>query len=247
MRPQTGINMGFGTLLFGYCLILNLNYRFTDAAAAVIMLYALYKLSGVNRSFKLAAVGSAALTAFGIYELVIAAADMLFAVRIPEALDTASVLLRYFILGTTSTLMLLGMRDVCREVGLGELSKRCSRLSYATVTVYAFYMLMELDLLASIVPSGLFRVMVLLALLSVPAVVILNLVAIYGCYSKICMPEDKGAEAQEKKSRFEFVNKFREHEEERQREYAEYRLDKMKKKAEKAKQKQKEKDENNKK
>ena len=48
---------------------------------------------------------------------------------------------------------------------------------------------------------------------------------------RICMPEDK--EMEEKESKFGFVNSFRRHEEEKQREYAEYRLEKMKKKMEK--------------
>ena len=235
--------MGFGTLLFGYFLILNLNFRFTDAVAAVIMLYALYKLSVVNRNFKLAAIGAAVFTAIGVYELVVVALEM-FGVTAPELLNTVSVLVRYLTVGVTRTLLLLGMRDVSSFVGLLELSRKCSRLAFATVIVHAYYMLMELDVLGLILPAAALKVMILLALVSMFATVILNLTAIFGCYSKICMPESEKYDAQEKRSKFEFVNKFREHQDEKQREYAEYKLEKYKKKAEKAKQKKNLKDEN---
>ena len=235
--------MGFGTLIFGYCLILNLNYRFTDAVAAVIMLYALYKLSGVNRSFKLAAAAAAFFTIFGVYELILCGLDM-FGVGLPTLLEEITSLVRYLTVGVTTTLMLLGMRDVSAFVELPELSKKCSRLSYATVIIYAYYMLMELDALGSLLPASVLSVMVLLALLSTVTVVILNLTAIFGCYSRICMPESEKYDGADKPSKFAFVNKFREHQEEKQREYAEYKLDKLKKKAEKSKQKKKTKDEN---
>ena len=48
--------MGFGTLFFGYFLILNVTYYgFTDAIAAAVMLLGFYKLSTVNSYFKYAA------------------------------------------------------------------------------------------------------------------------------------------------------------------------------------------------
>ena len=45
--------MGFGTLFFGYFLLLNITYySFTDLIAALIAAMGLYKLSSVNRPFK---------------------------------------------------------------------------------------------------------------------------------------------------------------------------------------------------
>ena len=52
---------------------------------------------------------------------------------------------------------------------------------------------------------------------------------------KICMPEDKDNEVEDKPSRFGFVNKYHEHTAEKQREYAEYKLEKLKKKNSKKK------------
>ena len=54
---------------------------------------------------------------------------------------------------------------------------------------------------------------------------------------RICLP-DEVAEECEKKSRFGFVNAMREHQEMRNKEYAEYRLEKLRKRAEKIKEKQ---------
>jgi hypothetical protein len=49
---------------------------------------------------------------------------------------------------------------------------------------------------------------------------------------KICMP-DELTEKEDKKSRLGFVNKFKEHEEEKRREYAEYKLEQLRKKNQK--------------
>ena len=68
---------------------------------------------------------------------------------------------------------------------------------------------------------------------------VLILIRIYDCYAKICMPEDKHPEEAPKESRFEFVNKFRRHEENKRQEYADYKLDKFKKKMKKRKNKEK--------
>ena len=66
--------------------------------------------------------------------------------------------------------------------------------------------------------------------LAMMILVIVNLVSIYTCYMKICMPDEQ---ASKKRKTPAFVEAFRRHEEEKQREYAEYRLHKFKKKMEK--------------
>ena len=76
-----------------------------------------------------------------------------------------------------------------------------------------------------------------MSIIATLALIGVNLSVVFSAYYRICMPEDQGVEFKEKKSKFGFVNAFRAHEEEKQREYAEYKLDKMKKQAEKLKQK----------
>ena len=74
-----------------------------------------------------------------------------------------------------------------------------------------------------------------ITLIGVFAVVCINLVTIYSAYMRICMPDDVDNDAVDKPSRFGFVNKYREHTAEKQREYAEYKLEKLKKKNSKKK------------
>ena len=63
--------MGFGTLFIGYFLILNITYySFTDIIAALIMLLGLYKLSTVNKHFKLGTYSCIGFSCFALVELI---------------------------------------------------------------------------------------------------------------------------------------------------------------------------------
>ena len=53
----------------------------------------------------------------------------------------------------------------------------------------------------------------------------------------ICMPGEENKEYVEKPSKFEFINRFRKRQEEKNREYAEYRLGQMKKRVDRYKEK----------
>lgn len=229
--------MGFGTLLGGYFLLLNFTtyYRFTDAIAALMMLYALYKLSSVNRMFKSAAAAAAVFSAFGFLELIVAMLDMFNIVFAIEALTSVLAMVRCLIVGALTYLMLLGMKNVADEVDLKSLKIKCNYLSYVTVVVYSLYILLETDSIAAFLPAQVIYFLAPTCIIASLALIIMNLTAIYSCYQKICMPEDNNTNYKEKKSRFGFVNKFRAHEENRRREYAEYKLDKLKKKANKRK------------
>ena len=77
-----------------------------------------------------------------------------------------------------------------------------------------------------------------LILISTLILIAINLSSIHTCYVRICMPGDEKPKApKEKKSRFGFVNAFRHHEEEKRREYYEYKLEKLKAHSEKQKNK----------
>ena len=229
--------MGFGTLLGGYFLLLNFTtyYRFTDVIAALMMFYALYKLSSVNQMFKSAAGFAAAFSAFGFIELVLAMLDIFSIMSTTAEITSVLAMLRCLIIGLLTLLMLLGMRNVSDEVGLTALKVKCNYLSYVTIIVYSVYILLETASLASFIPESVLLFLAPCCILSTLALIIMNLTAIFSCYQKICMPEDNNTRYEEKKSRFGFVNKFRAHEEERRREYAEYKIDKLRNKANKRK------------
>ena len=224
--------MGFGTLFVGYFFVLNFPYcEFTDALAAIIMLYGLYKLSGINESFRRACYFSVAFVAFGLLELGIELYGMLFFTETSPGLITVLSLLRHFIVGLTTAFMMLGIREVANEVGLGALKEKSTRGAYVSIGIYVISILLESASLAKFVDVKILAFASVFVILATFTVVIFNLVCIYSAYMRICMPDEKDME--EKESKFEFVNAFRRHEEEKSREYAEYRLEKLKKKQEK--------------
>ena len=199
------------------------------------MLYALYKLSSVNQMFKSAAGVSAIFSVFGFFELILAMLDLFDIVPMTDYMTSIMGMSRCLIIGTLTYLMLLGMKNVAHEVDLKALKIKCNYLSYVTVAVYSLYIFLETDSIAAFLPNSVLLFLAPTCIIAAMALIIMNLTAIFSCYQKICMPEDNNADYAEKKSRFGFVNKFRAHEDDRRREYAEYKLDKLKKKANKHK------------
>ena len=232
--------MGFGTLFFGYFLLLNITYyTITDLIASLIMAMGLYKLASVNTPFKNGFYISFGLSAIGIAELVI----QIIAIFNP-LLDMATVLSyvaipRYFIIAIISMFVLYGIETVADEVGLGVLSKRAHRSIPFTLAIYAFSAILELPELDTIgfLNTKALAIMTVIALFATLVIVTVNLITIYKAYAKICMPDEVDNIAPDKPSRFGFVNKHRERTQQKQREYAEYKLEKFKKKISKKKKK----------
>ncbi len=228
--------MGFGTLFVGYFLLLNFAYyQLTDAIAAAVMLYALYKLKGINKGFRNSAIAAAAFTLFGLFELVASVLGTML-----PALDLSAVMwirpiLRHGIICITTFLMLIGMRDVAREVELPLVAGRCERNFYITGAVYVLNVFSEIAGLASVFDPQILAFIYLAVTLATIATVTLNLISIYSCYMRICMPGDDLDKVKE--SRFGFINEMRRHREEKEREYAEYKIEKLKSKNKKRKKK----------
>ena len=227
--------MGFGILFVGYFLILNFAYpAFTDMIAAAVMMYGFYKLSGVNRGFRTAVYLAAALAVFGLSEFGIKVADMFFAVGMPDAVATVMAAARHLLVALVTVAMLFGIKEVAREVELYALETKAKSSVYATLLVYALLIFVEAGAPA-FVPVEVMAGLSTFVLLASLALIIFNLTIIYGAYMRICMPEELDAPDEPKESRFGFVNEYRRHQEEKTREYAEYKLEKMKRKAEKQK------------
>ena len=228
--------MGFGILFIGYFLVLNFPYcEFTDAVAAALIMYALYKLAYINRSFRLSYYASAVFVLLGVFELSVAAIDMFSPIADGSMLILLPAIIRHLVLAFLSFLMLMGMREVAKEVGLTSLSVGCKISAYATVAVYGLNILLESVSLAALVDARILAVSYVFSVTMTLVITAVNLVRIYSCYIRICMPGDE--DVSEKKSRLGFVNSLRRHEEEKQREYAEYKLEQFKKKQAKGKKK----------
>ena len=223
--------MGFGTLFFGYFLLLNITYNiFTDLIAALIMAMALYKLGGVNRPFRNGYYVSFIFSAVGLFELVLGVISMLSPTsKINAVLDYVS-LPRCFVIAILTLFIFKGIEEVSEEVGLSALAKRARISMPITLFIYAVSAVLEVPVLSSGSDLKAFQIASVLTLLATLIIVAINLVTIYRAYMKICMPEDKDNDFEEKPSRFEFINRHREHTEKKQREYAKYKLEKMKKK-----------------
>ena len=228
--------MGFGTLFIGYFLLLNLTYYgFTDLIAAAIMLLGLYKLSSVNRSFKLAAISSGVFLAFSLGEFGIATYE-LFTARIDSAvLVSVMSIMRCLVIGVFTLLMLRGIEEVAREVDVEELPARAARMTKVTAVVYSAWIILEAPL--SFINDYVLAVISLLTILATIALLIANLTVIYGCYMRICMPADETLK--DKPSRFGFVNEYRARKAERDSAAMEERMKAMKKHSQKKKGKNK--------
>ena len=232
--------MGFGTLFFGYFLLLNItNYTITDLIASLIMAMGLYKLSTVNTPFKNGFYTCLGFSLIGASELVlqiIAIFDPLF--------DVARVISyvaipRYFIISIITAFILSGIDEVADGVGLKDLASRARRSIPFALIVYALSAILEVPELDTIkfMTMKVIAVISVIVLFATLITVSLNLITIYKAYAKICMPEDVDNSVPNKPSKFGFVNKFREHRAQKQMEYAEYKLEKFKKKISKKKKK----------
>ena len=225
--------MGFGTLFIGYFFLINISYfQYTDIIAGAVMLLALYRLSWVNRPFYTGCAFSVVFTLFSLLELLSSVVDIFIPGSVGIMLDYIAMP-RYILIFALTVCILMGIREVAREVDARELSERARRSLPFTV-IYPLMAVLELPALSALGRAvAIISIVVIIALLILIAI---NLVTIYRAYMQICMPDERVRE--ERKSRFGFVNRFREYEEARSREYAEYKLNK---KAERDKKKNKKK------
>jgi hypothetical protein len=228
--------MGFGTLFFGYFLLLNITYfTFTDIISALIMAMGFYKLYDVNSHFRGAFFSSLVFAAIGLFELVIqiiATFDPMFKT---EAMLSYSAVARYLFIAVLSLFMLLGIESVAEEVGLPNLARRARLCMPFALGTYAILAILEVPMLESLVDIKVIAIIGTVMLLLSFILVIVNLITVYSAYMRICMPEDKDNDITDKPSRFDFVNKHREHTAQKQKEYAEYKLEKLRKKNSKKK------------
>ncbi len=186
-----GSTMGFGTLFFGYFLLLNISYYgFTDLISALIMAMAFYKLSGINKPFRGAFFISLIFAAVGAFELTV----QILAMFNPESNFTPLLsyadISRYAIIAVLTLFMLLGIENVAYEVGLGELAKTARLAMPFSLTLYLILAILGTQSLDIIIPTTVLPWISVFALIGAFLLTLVNLVSIYKAYMKICMPED---------------------------------------------------------
>ena len=230
--------MGFGLLFIGFFFLLNLTYYgYTDIIGGLIMFMALYKLQTTNKYFRFALIPTGLFSVIGAIELIEASLST-FGFNMGFIIDyTASS--RYFLIGFITIFMLMGIESVAKEVDVLVTRTRAKMLIPFTYLLYALAAAFEYPSLGNVFSPYVISVIATVLLFLVFIIMILTLATIYSAYVHICMPEDVDNDVKNTPSKYEFVNKFKAHEEKQIREYAEYRYEKSVKKTAKRKGKKK--------
>ena len=213
--------MGFGLLLAGYFLLLDVAYfLITDIIAAALIALALSKLSYLNRGFKTALATSFVFLAFSLVEFGFGAYDMLFSPIENPALISGIAIVKHVILCTLSLTAFEGMREVSEEVGLASHAKKCRTVAYLALPVYVLAIIAETPSLFSWMSTDVaIFIGVITSMLARLVYLIFALTAIFGCYAKICMPEEKkttSTSKQKKENTESFADAYRRQREERE-------------------------------
>ena len=212
--------MGFGLLLAGYFLLLDVAYfLITDIIAAALIALALSKLSYLNRGFKTALVTSFVFLTFSLVEFGIGAYDMLFSSIENPALISGIAIVKHVILCTLSLTAFEGMREVSEEVGLASHAKKCRTVAYLALPVYVLAIIAETPSLFSWTSTYVATIIGVASMLATLVYLIFALTAIFGCYAKICMPEEKkttSTSKQKKENTESFADAYRRQREERE-------------------------------
>ena len=212
--------MGFGLLLAGYFLLLDVAYfLITDIIAAALIALALSKLYYLNRGFKTALATSFVFLAFSLVEFGFGAYDMLFSSIENPALISGIAIVKHVILCTLSLTAFEGMREVSEEVGLASHAKKCRTVAYLALPVYVLAIIAETPSLFSWMSTYVATIIGVASMLATLVYLIFALTAIFGCYAKICMSEEKKttSTSKQKKENIEsFADAYRRQREERE-------------------------------
>ena len=184
--------MGFGILLAGYFLLLDVAYfLITDVIAASMIALALSKLSYLNRGFKAALITSFVFLAFSLVEFGLGAYDMVFTPIENAALISGIAIVKNVILCVLSLTAFEGMREVSEEVGLASHAKKCRTVAYAALPIHVLAIVAETPSLFAWTTPYVATIIGVTSMLATLAYLIFALTAIFGCYAKICMPKEK--------------------------------------------------------
>ena len=230
--------MGFGLLLTGYFMtyLMSVSYggyliRF---AGYSLMLYSFTKLSKYNTSFKLPFYSAISMLAVTLADIYANVGQFLY----------DSLIIDSFSLPQNFAEIVGGIDDIltfvfhaCLLYAIRAIAKETEveSISYAAARNFVFICVYEVLCLVAFLPLDFVdeykRAFSLPIVLLCFCWIILNLVLIFSCYAKIC--DESDVDMPIKKSRFEFVNKFREEAARREQkaadssaEYAKQRLEK---------------------
>ena len=219
--------MGFGILFIGYFLLLNVTtFAFTDVIVGLVITLAMNKLAFVNKYFKLSQIPAGIFSLLGLLQLSVSVYDMFFANPDLTLYNIVIGISRYALIGFFTLTMLFGIEDVSKEVSLPKTAKKARLAMPLSLTVIVISAILEIPFLETVIETKTLTFLAVIMMLAFMITVIYNLTVIYSAYRLICMPGSQNK--QRKTSRFKFVEDFRRHEEEKQQEYINYKLNKRK-------------------
>ena len=217
--------MGFGVLLIGYftasVMSFNIFGAFFKLAGYAIALKGIKKLSQYNKSFGILLLSALSMIAISLCCSAANLSDFLFTNLItpqrfiPIWLSNAFTYVRYALELIFNVLLCLCVASISRETEAPKLVY----ISIRNLVIYCVYFVLQV---ICWVPAEAVRSFLLATALPVWVlilnllIVILNVLMLFSCYTKICDEDD--LEMKQKPSRFEFINKMREEREEREKE-----------------------------
>ena len=229
--------MGFGILFIGYIFLLNLSfYAYTDILAGALMLLAFDKLRAWNKGFKASFIAAIPFLLIGIFEFALKLLVM-FSVTATPALSAAVATARMLSLCPLHVCLLIGIKQITKEVGLDKMESRAMMLLPLSPLIHISQGLLEIPALFKNVGE---QNLLSVRFIVLSAALIFSfgiLFFIYKCYARICLPSDVNME--QKPSRFRFVNEYRAKQEAKRRAEIEAHMAEMNRKPSNRKKKKK--------
>ena len=182
--------MGFGTLIFGSLLLFNVvYYQLTDVICASILLYGLYKLSGVERSFRFSYFACYGFLALSLAELTVGAMELISPLADLQTLTVYLTAVRAIAVSLTLIPLLLGMRRLGLELKVRDLPERCRTAILLVGIAYGVTLIASIPPLLSLFGQ---RTQLILYMISICGQMISSLwvlTSLYKSYATICMPK----------------------------------------------------------
>jgi len=197
--------MGFGILFFGYFMAMLIflgAFSVCRAIGSALMAWAAVKLRRYHRMFDLLLwMSLISVVFYGVR----AVSDIPLWLT-GKALFSDTVINIFSVIDIPLTFlfhvcMLMGIHAIAKETGV-------EKAVLAAIRNLVFYVLVLILQLLSFIPTVVTRNLDVVAMILSFVLSVLNLILIFRCYAKICDSED--TEMEQKRSRFTFVNRYRE-------------------------------------
>ncbi len=219
--------MGFGLLFFGYLaatlMTINKLGFSIRIVGYVIVIIASCKLSKYNRSFNVLTLSGVLMLAISVMLAISSVSQLLYDALLISNQPFSQTYVRVcayaemvaFLLFNSA--LLYAIRAISIETGVLRNSAAALR---NLIFVFAYVILYA----ASSLPFSFAKYLAPTAFMIYFFFIVLNLILIFSCYARIC--DECDVDMERKPSRFAFVNKMREEAAQREKETAEYRLEK---------------------